>query len=154
MSRLMKAGIIGGSVFFVCLFSFVIWYSFWVSFIDNYELGFTYNKFTGEIKVIEHTGWVVRNPWAYGVHKIDLRPYQLSISANSRVLNAKLVRFNPDGLKTFIEWHGRDAGDDRQSLLEILKCYAFDRAEGKDCPFLTVLQELAPGQGVPINEKN
>lgn len=154
MSRLMKAGIIGGSVFFVCLFSFVIWYSFWVSFIDNYELGFTYNKFTGEIKVIERTGWVVRNPWAYGVHKIDLRPYQLSISANSRVLNAKLVRFNPDGLKTFIEWHGRDAGDDRHSLLEILKCYAFDRAEGKDCPFLTVLQELAPGQGVPINEKN
>ncbi|MBI5153515.1 MAG: hypothetical protein HZA36_03605 [Parcubacteria group bacterium] len=157
MSSIWKVGIAVGALFLSLLIAFLIWYHVWVSFIDNYELGFTYNRFSGKIEVLNHTGWVVRNPWEYGVHKIDLRPYQLSISANSRVLNAKLVRFNPAGLATFIEWHGRDAGDSVSELKEILKCYAFDRADGKDCPFLTVLQELAPGQGITkpqTDEKN
>jgi hypothetical protein len=83
------------------------------------------------------------------VHKLDLRPYQITISANQRVLNAKLVRFNPDGLAKFIEWHGRNAGDFTNNLLEILKCYAFDKANGEDCPFLTVIQEIEPNQGAP-----
>lgn len=142
-------------------FSFLIWYGVWVSFVENYEYGFTYNKFTGEIKPIEHTGWIVVKPWEYTVHAIDTRPYQISITAsmdgymnspNQRVLNAKLVRFNPAGLKTFIEWHGRGAGDDLSSLKEILKCYAFDRDEGRDCPFLEVVSVLAPNQGMLITK--
>ena len=63
------------------------------------------------------------------------------------MLNAKLVRFDPKGLATFVEWHGRNAGDYTKNLLEILKCYAFDMAEGKDCPFLKVIQVIAPNQG-------
>jgi len=157
MSTFWKVAIGLGAAFVSCLIAFLIWYNVWVHFVDNYELGFTYNRFSGKIEVLNHTGWVVRTPWEYCVHKIDLRPYQLSISANSRVLNAKLVRFNPEGLATFIEWHGRDAGDSLYNLQEILKCYAFDKADGKDCPFLTVLQELAPGQGAmkpQTDEKN
>lgn len=121
---------------------------FWtcVSFVDNYELGFVYDRMTGKIETINHTGWVVRMPIRYNIHSIDLRPYQISISANQRVLNAKLVRFNPEALSTFVEWHGRSAGDNLYNLLEILKCYAFDRDGGKDCPFLVIVSEIAPGQ--------
>jgi hypothetical protein len=61
--------------------------------------------------------------------------------------------FNPEGLKTFVEWHGRDAGDSLSDLLEILKCYAFDRDEGRDCPFITIISVLAPNQGVMPTEK-
>jgi hypothetical protein len=67
----------------------------WVTMIDNYEYGFTFNKFTGEIQHVERTGYIVRNPFKYSVHRIDLRPYQITISANARVLNAKLVRVQP-----------------------------------------------------------
>jgi hypothetical protein len=148
-------GIFGYSLiglFVVSLIAFWIWYGCWVNFIEQHEYGFTYNKFTGEIKPVSHSGWLVATPWKYGVHAIDTRPYQVAISANQRILNAKLVRFNPKGLMTFIQWHGRDAGDDVNKLTEILKCYAFDRDEGRDCPFLTVISVLSPSQGMPVNE--
>ncbi len=131
----------------VGIIGFGIWFSFWVTLVDNYELGFSFDKMTGKIELIDHTGWVIRTPFRYSVHAIDMRPHQLMISANQRVLNAKLVRFNPKGLATFVEWHGRSAGDSSYDLQEILKCYAFDLADGKDCPFLEVIQEIAPNQG-------
>jgi hypothetical protein len=155
--------VIGAIVTVVLAFiGFLIWYVAWVNFVENYEYGFSYNKFTGEVKQVPHSGWIVATPWRYTIHKIDTRPYQVSITAdlqsggmsgiNQRVLNAKLVRFNPIGLATFIEWHGRDAGDDLAGLKEILKCYAFDRDEGRDCPFLTVTGALAPSQSINSTE--
>jgi len=140
----------------VSLISLGIWYIFWVTFVDNYEFGFSYDKFTGQIHPLEHTGWVIANPFHYSIHAIDTRPYQVSITANlstanQRILNAKLVSFNPAGLATFIAWHGRASGDKVEELKEILKCYAFDREEGRDCPFLTVVSVLAPSQSMPQN---
>lgn len=133
------------------IIAFCAWYAFWVNFVENYEYGFYYNKFTGKIKQVEHTGWIIATPWEEDVHKIDTRPYQVSISANARILNAKLVKFNPEGIETFIEWHGRAAGDKLDNLREILKSYAFDRNEGTDCPFLKVVDVLAPHQNVLTN---
>ncbi len=128
------------------IIAFFVWWLFWVKFVDNYEYGFVYDKYTGKIEAVEKTGYVVRTPWRYAVHSIDLRPYQVSISANERVLNAKLVSFNPKGIDTFVAWHGRDAGEDKTKLLEILKCYAFDVEDGVNCPFLNVQKQLAPAQ--------
>ncbi|MFA5934563.1 MAG: hypothetical protein WC827_01595 [Candidatus Paceibacterota bacterium] len=144
---MVKNIVIGLAVSLVVAFiGFLIWFALWVTLVDNYQMGFVFDKATGKIETVNHTGWVIRTPIRYSVHAIDLRPYQLTISANQRVLNAKLVRFNPDGLETFVEWHGRDAGDNTTWLLEILKCYAFDLAGGRDCPFLEVIQEIAPNQ--------
>ena len=128
-----------------------------VSFVDNYELGFTHNRFSGEIKKLDRTGYFVYMPFKWSVHSVDLRPYQISITASfgsetttsgipSRVLNAKLVKFNEEGLSTFVEWHGLSAGDALSNLKEIMKAYAFDKEEGKDCPFITVLSEISPSQ--------
>jgi hypothetical protein len=137
------------------LFGLLLWRIFWVTTVENYELGFVFDRVSGEIEIVEKQGWVVRTPIRYSVHTIDLRPYQITISANERVLNAKLCRFNPAGLQTFVEWHGRDAGDYKENLLEILKCYAFDQTDGADCPFLEVIGEISPNQaaGPPLPKK-
>ena len=135
----------------ISVIGFLIWYGLWVTTVENYELGFSFDRKTGKIEQINHQGWVIRTPVRYSVHAIDMRPHQLTISANQRVLNAKLVRFNPKGLATFVEWHGRSAGDDVYNLQEILKCYAFDVADGRDCPFLEVIQEIAPQQGAQLS---
>jgi hypothetical protein len=127
-----------------------------VTFVDKHEACFIYDRVSGTVEIPDRTGYIVRTPILYSVHKLDIRPYQISITANigspgtssvsSRVLNAKLVRFNPKGIPTFIAWHGRDAGDKLENLLEIMKCYAFDKEGGKDCPFITVLNEINPSQ--------
>ncbi len=146
---LINFGIVFGVILVAVLALALLWYATFVTNIDRHELGFSYDRFTGQIETFDRFGWWVRTPIRYSVHAIDTRPYQISISANQRILNAKLVRFNPNGLSKFIEWHGRSAGDDHNNLLEILKCYAFDRDDGKDCPFLEVVSEIAPSQGAP-----
>lgn len=141
--------IVGGLVVVAALvlIGLLVFWLGWVHTIDKHELGFTYDRLTGKIEKIERNGWIVRTPLRYSVHCLDLRPYQIQISANERILNAKLVRFDPDGLETFVSWHGRSAGDNLNNLKEILKCYAFDKLEGKDCPFLIVVSDLSPNQG-------
>lgn len=137
----------------LAILGFWIWYMMFVTSVENYELGFVFDRVTGEITILEKKGWIVRTPFRYSVHHIDMRPHQITISANERVLNAKLVQFDPKGLQTFVEWHGRSAGDNTRNLQEILKCYAFDLADGKDCPFLIVVQEIAPNQaGLAIQD--
>ncbi len=150
MSAWQKFGIGIGAFLVASLLAFWIFWANWMHFVDKHEFGYVFDRFTGVVTVVDHSGWVMRNPIRYTVNKIDLRPYQVSITADlgvsQRILNAKLVRFNPAGLTTFIAWHGRGAGSDIESLKEIMKCYAFDREEGRDCPFLVVISEIAPSQ--------
>jgi hypothetical protein len=128
-----------------------------VTFVDNYKLGYIYYGRTGQIERLTRTGYVVTTPVLNAVHSIDLRPGQVCMNANARVLNCKLVRFNPDGFDKFIEWHGRGAGEATGvDVYEILKSYAFNVNEGRDCPFLTILDDMrrknADGQvaAVPV----
>lgn len=165
MGKRARYAVIGiSAVLTLALLSAIVFRIGWVTFVENYELAFQYDQYTGKIEVINRTGYIVRGPIHYSVHTIDLRPYQLSITpsnysrersgsggsnVSARVLNAKLVKFNPQGLETFLAWHGRTAGDNLDNLLEIMKCYAFDKTDGRDCPFITVISELAPSQTVP-----
>jgi len=116
---------------------------FFVTFVDNYQLGYIYYGRTGQIEKLTRTGYVVTTPVVNAVHAIDLRPGQVCMNANARVLNCKLVRFNSDGFDKFIEWHGRGAGEGTGvDVYEILKSYAFNVNEGRDCPFLTILDDM------------
>ena len=116
-----------------------------VNFVDNYELGYQYNTVSGELDTLGKQGYIVTWPIVVKIHTIDLRPTQVSINANARVLNAKLVQFNPAGWKLFVSWHGRGdySNDGQGNLNEILKSYAYD-GSGKSYPFLKVLRELKP----------
>ncbi len=130
-----------------------------VNFVDNYELGYKYDLRSGKTAVLSRTGYFVTLPFVVSVHHIDLRPMQVCISAIQRVLNCKLVQFNPteEGVQLFLLWHGRQNYDGpdttthstngavaRETYFQsVLKNYAYD-GSGKAYPFLTVLRELKP----------
>ena len=123
-----------------------------------HEFCYKYDLRTGEIIVpldIDgnyKTGWIWKTPFIQKVNIIDLRPKQVCIgSQNTRVLNCKLVQFDPKGLDQFIEWHGRDdyyysslgssESNYKTEFTEIMETYAYDSDPG-DYPFLKILKEL------------
>lgn len=136
-----------------------------VNFVDNYEMAYKFDARTGTLEILSETkmvgetkemmwqhGYFVTPPFVVMLHTIDLRPMQVCINANQRVLNCKLVQFNPAGLDLFLEWHGRNdysgpVDKSTGNLGEILKSYAYD-GSGKSYPFLTVLRELKPDEVV------
>ncbi len=132
---IVSLGIIGCFIFFIG----------WVSYVDNYEFGYTFDRATGKIDSLDRKGYVI-TPLLTTVYTIDTRPIQLSISTNTKVLNAKLVKFNTSGYKEFIAWHGvgnyeMSGGSIKNDFKDILVGYAFDPSDTK-YSFLTILKEL------------
>jgi hypothetical protein len=118
---------------------------FW-TFVDNYEFAYKFDGRTGELYPLTNTdgtpqqGYIFAWPIVQSIHTIDTRPMQVCINANSRVLNCKLVKFDPKGFSTFVAWHGR--GDyDKMNLEQILMSYAYDPANN-EYPFLKIMKEL------------
>jgi hypothetical protein len=157
MSRKAIAGIVAGVTLVLTLIIFLIVHPW--KFVDNYELGYVFDARNGQIRVLPHSGYYWRTPFVESIHTVDLRPRQVCINvgspavagggsgANSRVLNCKLVQFNPKGLQLFVSWHGRD--DYYGSTLDdLLKIYAYD-GTGRSYPFLTVLRELKDDDVAP-----
>lgn len=114
-----------------------------VDFVDNYQVGYKFDARTGAITTLEGHGYFVTPPVVVNVHHVDLRPMQVCINANQRVLNCKLVQFNPEGLELFLSWHGRNDYEigGEGNFSQIMLSYAYD-GSGKNYPFLTVLREL------------
>lgn len=136
--------ILGGIIVIVLLLAGL--FRWWcVDFVDNYQLGYKFDRRSGEITRLEQSGYVVTPPILVQVHTLDLRPNQVCMNANTRVLNCKLVQFDTKGFDTFIQWHGRGAGE--KDIYEILKSYAFNVNEGRDCPFLTILDDMRRKSG-------
>lgn len=59
---------------------------------------------------------------------------------NTRVLNCKLVSFNPEGFRLFLKFHGADNYSGAE-LRDLLKIYAYD-STGTNYPFITIENEL------------
>lgn len=134
--------ILGGLIAAMLLGLIGLWFYFanFFAFVDNYEVGYRFDRRTGQIEILDRTGWHRKTPFLESIGAVDTRPMQVCINANARVLNCKLVRFNPAGLQLFLEWHGR-TWRQSASLEEILRSYAFD-GTARNYPFLTVLREL------------
>lgn len=121
-----------------------------VTFVDSYELGYRYDLRRGTTTVLNRSGYFLQPPVVVQIHTIDLCPMQVCITAsgstsgddgvNGRVLNCKLVRFNPAGLTQFLALHGRDDYD-HDKLAPLLRIYAYDDTR-RVYPFLDVLREL------------
>ena len=139
-----KTQIIGSLIAIPALITFFSFFAS-ITYVENYEMGYSFDKFGGTIEKFDRTGYFLKPWWQYEVNTIDLRPTQVSITANQRVLNAKLVKFDPEGLDIFLEWHGRGAGEDLAQLQDILKSYAYKNNRGADCPFLIILEEINEG---------
>jgi hypothetical protein len=155
-----KIAVVKGVVILALLVLAVLFRGLFVNFIDNYELGYKYDLRSGKIEVLERTGYVVTPPLVVKVHTVDLRPMQVCINANQRVLNCKLVQFNKAGLELFLSWHGRNdyegpgnsgggtVGSGTTAFSEILKSYAYD-GSSRIYPFLTIIRELKPEEIKP-----
>jgi hypothetical protein len=135
-------GITSASIIIVALLIRVLFFNF----IDNYEFGYRFDARSGELHPLINEdgtlkqGYIFSYPFIEKIHTIEMRPMQVCINANSRVLNCKLVEFNPEGFETFIAWHGR--GDYTQmNLKDILMSYAYDPSN-KNYDFLTIKKEL------------
>lgn len=140
-----KIGIGFISFLLVAVLALVIFRISCIGFVENYELGYKFDTVTGKTEKLVNKdgtfkrGYVYANPFVL-IYHIDLRPMQVTINANNRVLNAKLVEFNPKGFQTFISWHGT-GNYDQAILKDILLSYAYDPSS-KDYDFLTVKKEL------------
>lgn len=129
------------------------------TFVDNYEIGYTYNYWSGQVGRIKHNGYVWSPFYQMAVHTMDARPMQVCISTIQRVLNCKLVQFDPEGidpntgkkgLELFIGWHGRGnyegpgnaaQGSTPTTFASLLMNYAYDNS-GQTYAFLRVIKEL------------
>ena len=142
-----------GAIMILGILALIVFRIGWVNYVENYELGYKFDSRDGQIEVLSHTGYVVTAPVVVSVHTIDLRPMQVCINANARVLNCKLVQFNPKGVEQFLSWHGRQdyhvgGGASGADLNAILMSYAFD-GSGSEYPFMTILRELKPSEAKP-----
>lgn len=151
MDKLLKIGIVIG----ILIMSLFIFRISSVTFVDNHELGYKFNSISGEIDTLDRKGYFIYWPIVESVQTIELRPFQVCINANQRVLNCKLVRFNPNGFWEFIRLHGRDTYSVQTlngslssggNLYEIMKSYAYEDNCGsnnpEDYPFLEIIKEI------------
>lgn len=108
--------------------------------VDVTEFAYKYDLTTGEISGMwdkngePKTGFIWKIPFLEKVHTIETLPYRTCLGEeNTRVLNCKLVQFDPNGWKQFVMWHGRRDYDHNRSnvssndydLDKILMSYAF-----------------------------
>ena len=146
MTRMQKNLIYTGSTLIAILFLSLLFRMMFFTFIDNTEYGYRFDAVSGEINEILNfdgspkQGYIFAWPILERIHTIDMRPMQVCINANSRVLNCKLVEFNPKGFKTLISWHGRQ-NYDGILLEQIMMSYAYDPSN-KSYPFLKITKEL------------
>ncbi len=153
--RCIGIGVIMGVLAVIVVVLLILFRITFVDFVDNYQMGYKFDTRTGEITVLEEVGYYVTPPIVVKIHTVDLRPWQVCINANQRVLNCKLVQFNrsKEGLELFISWHGRkdyEGGNEQTgSFTDILKSYAYD-GSGKNYPFMTILRDLKPGETVAL----
>lgn len=154
-------GFVGGVLGFLVLVAVVVRLSCF-GYVENYELAYQFDTVSGKTTKLVNkdgtfkNGYIYANPLTF-IYTIDLRPMQVTINANNRVLNAKLVQFNPDGFETFVKWHG-NANYSQENLKDILMSYAYDPSS-KNYDFLTILKELKnedntqTTQSVPVTNK-
>lgn len=106
---------------------FVFWL-FCLNHVDINEIGVAYDSSTGKLSKQE-CGWHVTEPWVK-VTTIPTIPVRVEIYNNSRFILPKLVQFQPEYYKEFIEVEGFKYFD---SISMTLSQYAYS---GKEWPFL------------------
>ena len=132
MEKWMKWLIGLGSVLAVLL----LFYGFFLNHVDINEIGIAYNSIGGKVWVQDRPGWYLTSPFVE-VATLTTLPHKVTIPSEAKVINTKIVRFNPAGVDQFIRMQGFSYFSN-QGLENILMGYAFS---GEEYPFLEVMQE-------------
>lgn len=119
----------------------VLFYCFFLNHVGINEIGIAYNSIGGKIWVQDRPGWYFTAP-TVEVAVINTLPMQVTIPSEAKVINTKIVRFNPAGVDEFIRMQGFSYFTN-QGLENILMGYAFS---GESYSFLEVMQESGKEQ--------
>jgi hypothetical protein len=113
-------------------------YIFCLNHVDLNEIGIAYNSADGQMK-IQATGWHITSPMVR-VTYLPTVPIQVDTVHSSKVITAKMVCLNTNGVHELIRLQGfsYSLGTGFNS---IMKGYAFS---GNKYPFLDILQEAGP----------
>lgn len=115
-----------------------------------HEVGIRRNIFTGELSLDSTAGFEITAPWVQ-VSLIDTRPQRMCVECDCRSLSCKLVEFNPDGWKQFVENEGFryywlsnrisfNSGSDEEyrGMDWVIRGYAFSETA---YPFIKIMKE-------------
>ena len=135
------------------LTGFSILFLFWLfclHYNDSYHFSVSRNYISGELKGEKAGGLHFSAPWVQ-VIKFDTRPFKVCLDCSCRNTNCKLIAFNPNGWKDFIDREGIkyywfanrlsfNIGQDQEyrGIHHVLRGYAYDN----EYSFITVLNDI------------
>lgn len=134
MSDTQRRIVIAASAVLLAAFTF---YTLFLNHVEINEVGVAYNSIGGKVWIQSRPGWYLTS-LTVKVANISTLPQQVQVYSQAKVLNYKIVRFNPDGIDEFIRLQGFEYYEVGGSMNNILTGYAFS---GRRYPFLDVLQE-------------
>lgn len=120
----------------VCVALGLAFYCLFLNHVDINEIGVAYNSIGGKVWIQDRPGWYLTSPFVE-VATITTLPMKVTIPSEAKVINTKIVRFNPTGIDEFIRMQGFSYFSN-QSMENILMGYAFS---GEKYSFLEVMQE-------------
>lgn len=132
-SKIIKSLSIIGILFTFYLTSF--------NFLNMSEVSLNYNIIDGTVTCDTVTGIKLSAPWVL-VSVIDTRPIKVCVDCSCRNLTCKLIAFNPNEYKTFLQkegwsyfwWKNRlsfNSGNKQEyrGFKNVIRGYAFDNVE-------------------------
>ena len=127
--------------------SLILFWTLFLNHIAPQQIGIAYDSVNGEVSVQRHPGWYLTHPLVQ-VASVETRPFQVCLNAGARILNCKLIRFNPDGANEFVKlqgfhyWNGGTCNNcNTTEFSRIMMGYAYSE---RTYPFIEVLEEIKP----------
>ncbi len=132
----------------ICILFLGFVYKTFIHHQDTYEIGIARNQFTGEISLIDKGGFHFNYPWVW-VSIIDTRPLRVCISTTARAFKCRLVQFDKEHYKEFVQvegwsyywWSNRISfnygySEEYRGMKDILRGHAFGQQQ---YPFLKIV---------------
>lgn len=123
-------------------FLFLFWV-FCFHYTDSHQVAIARNEVSGELWLDDKPGPNISAPWVKVV-RIDIRPMRVCVSTSSRSFNCRLVEFDKNGWREFVEtegfryywWDNRfsyNSGydDEYRGMKDLLRGYSFDSEKRK-----------------------
>lgn len=132
----------------------LLFYLLFLHYADQTQVGIVRNWVTGEIR-LDTPGWNLTPLWAT-VAKVDTRPMRVCITSAGRGFNCRLVQFQPQQFRSFVEtegfyyywWANRISinfgyDEEYRGMRDLFRGYGYSV---RSYPFVQVLREYREGE--------
>lgn len=131
----------------------LLFYFFFVNYLDLGESGISFNRFSGEISLQDGQGLHFTAPWVF-VSTVSMQPIRVCVTSTGRDVACKLVQFDSSAYRDFVRvqgfrywwWSNRisyNMGYDEEyrGMRDLMRGYAFSVDK---YPFIKILSEFQP----------